>query len=57
MRIVTTKDEQDASYEAGKQACRDGKARDSNPYDFVGEGDKWSEWLTGFNAVSSRLSR
>ena len=55
--IVTAKDELDASYEAGKQVCRDGETRESNPFDFVGEGDKWSDWLTGFNAVFSRLSR
>jgi hypothetical protein len=45
--IVTATNELDASYEAGKQACRDGEARDSNPFDFVAEGAKWSDWLVG----------
>jgi len=53
---VTTTKELDAAYEAGKQACRDGQTQDDNRFSFMTEGAKWSDWLSGFNAVFSRLS-
>lgn len=53
---MTTIGELDAAYEAGKQACRAGQTQDDNPFSFMAEGTKWSDWLTGFNAVLSRLS-
>jgi hypothetical protein len=54
--VVTTTEALDASYEAGKQACHDGETQDDNPFSFMAEGAKWSDWLSGFNAVFSRLS-
>ncbi len=47
---MTATNELDASYEAGKQACRNGETRDSDPFDFVAEDAKWSDWLTGLLA-------
>jgi len=40
----------------GKQACRDSQTQDDDPFSFMAEGAKWSDWLSGFNAVFSRLS-
>ncbi|MDN7183237.1 hypothetical protein M0D69_35540 [Caballeronia sp. SEWSISQ10-4 2] len=51
-----TTEELDAAYEADKQACRNSQTQDDNPFSFMAEGAKWSDWLSGFNAVFSRLS-
>jgi len=45
------------AYEMGKQACRDGRAISENPFSFLAADYNWSDWLTGFNAVKSGLSK